>query len=135
ATGSQGAVPPWFLMDASGNGATLSIGGTVNVVPSPTGGVGQAAQFGNLGILTGPIGTGNANGAITGSAFTAEFTYTPTTADLVNSSSMGRYGNGSWFFQFSTGTLLAYVYNSSNTGINVGSFGTLVAGTTYQIQL
>src|ERR1019366_1821053 len=54
---------------------------------------------------------------------------------LVNSSSMGRYGNGSWFFQFSTGTLLAYVYNSSNTGINVGSFGTLVAGTTYQIQL
>jgi hypothetical protein len=68
---------PLSFIDSGPSGQTLTATGTVGLVPSPAGtAFGSAAQAVSSGsFLSGPVGSGNAQGAVTGSAWTCEFIY------------------------------------------------------------
>ena len=126
-----------FLSDSSGNGSTLTQTGTVTFPSSPAGAAfNQAADFsaGALGnFLRGPTGTGLAAGAAAGSAFTAEFFYTPSSADLAtNAYPLTRAGGAEWLFVYAPGDggMVAEI-----DGIVVGNGTTMTAGVTYHVAL
>jgi Concanavalin A-like lectin/glucanases superfamily len=138
---------PGILADSGPNGQTLSPTGTVTSIASPAGAAfNQAVQFGsgasgNASGLSGPAGANNAQGAVTGSAYTFEFLYTPTAADIAYGANLflavrGLAANPEWYFYMAggTGTVLCNVYIGGANHV-VGTSAVLVAGTTYAMAL
>jgi len=126
------------LVDSGPNGSTLVIGGgTVGTVASGEGtAFNEAASF-NAGYVLGPAGATNAQGAITGSAFTVEFLFTPLITSVGGKNIVTRSGpNNEWSVLWSGGGFIYYVWNAAGTLVSFsGSHTGLLAGITYSVAM
>ena len=123
-----------YLTDSSGNGTTLTQFGTVTQVAGASG-FNQAVKFNGSGSsLQGPTGISAIDGACTGSAFTAECFYTPTTADLAtNSYLISRNASTTeWLLVYAPGD--GGMIGEVNGSI-VGAGTSMSAGTRYHIAM
>ena len=135
---------PSYLADSgSGNNLTVAPGAGILSVPSPSGTVfGQAVQFTTGSGYSGAAGTGAAQGAITGTHFTVDVTYTPSALDITSGitlSIVGRWssaGGSEWVIEQNNGTLFVYFQNSSSVQTLCAQLTSVfVAGPTYQIEV
>lgn len=129
-------------VDSGPNGANLASASGVSSVASPAGAAfGQALEFGSGGSITAPSGTTNAQGAVSGAAFTADILWTPSAADIAGTNQLVLARSGAPY-QYQIGSqegVGAFVWcnwnDSSGTTHFVKNTVALTAGTTYAIRL
>lgn len=124
-----------FLADSGPSGQTLTnVGGCTQIASFVGAAFGDAAELGIAGELQGPQGGTNAQGAVTGSAFTAELWFRAET-DANSFNILSRQGPANeWFIQWNGSGVSFIWFDAGGAGHTINS-GALVSGTSYALAL